>query len=203
VLAGAPGAGKSTVAAQLARRLDPPAAVIDKDTLFNGFVAAVLAAHGRDHGEREGDWYDEHIKVHEYGAMTAAARQIRTSGCPVVLDAPFTGYIRDRVRWAAWVEQLGGEPVHLVWVRCDPETLRQRLQARADPRDAGKLAAFEAFVARITPDLPPPVGHLEVDSTPGDRSALIAAVDRVVRRTGDGAGEEPVAADEDLRRPGG
>ncbi|MFN8080842.1 MAG: ATP-binding protein [Kineosporiaceae bacterium] len=174
VIAGAPGSGKSTVAAALLDRLEPPAAVLDKDTLFNGFVSALLAAHGRDHGEREGEWYDAHVKVHEYRALTAAARQIRATGCPVLLDAPFTGQIRDPLAWSAWVEQLGGDPVQLVWVRSDAATLRRRIEARANPRDGGKLAtpeAFAAFVARMQPELPPPVAHLEIDNRDGAPSA--------------------------------
>ncbi|MFD0773535.1 AAA family ATPase, partial [Streptomonospora algeriensis] len=110
VVAGAPGAGKSTVADLLLRRLDPVPALLDKDTLFSGFVAEVLAAHGRPYGEREGAWYDERIKVHEYGGMTAAAAQIRAAGCPVMPVAPFTGQVRDPARWRSWVAELGGEP---------------------------------------------------------------------------------------------
>ena len=167
VVAGPPGAGKSTVAGALADLLRPHPAVLDKDTLYSGFVAEVLAAHGRQDGEREGDWYDVHAKAHEYGGMTAAAREIRAHGCGVVLVAPFTGQIRDPARWAAWVPELGGEPVRLVWVRVDAGTLRDRLVARGRPRDAGKLADFDAFAARMRPSEPPPVPHVAVDTSPG------------------------------------
>jgi predicted kinase len=176
VVAGAPGAGKSTVATVLARVLEPHPALLDKDTVYGPFVESVLAAAGREPGEREGTWYDDHVKAHEYAGLAATARQIREHGCPVLLVAPFTGQIRDPARWAAFRAQLGGDPVRLVWVGCDPGTLQRRLLSRASHRDAGKLARFEAFIARMTPDVPPPVPHLAVDNAATDPQALAAAI---------------------------
>ena len=164
VVAGPPGAGKSTVAGLLLAALTPTPALLDKDTMYGAFVAAVLSTAGRPPGEREGSWYDEHIKVHEYAGMTAVAREIRSYGCSVVLSGPFTEQIHDSARWRTWATELGSGQVRLVWVRSDAETLYHRLTARGSDRDTEKLAKFATFTTRMRLDAPPAALHDVIDN---------------------------------------
>ena len=181
IVAGPPGAGKSTVATLLLGSLTPVPALLDKDTMYGSFVAATLAAAAVP-GEREGDWYDEHVKAHEYAGMTATAREIRAYGCPVLLSGPFTGPIHDACGWQSWIAEsrrracLAG-----LGAIGRADAARPAGARRGSPRDAAKLAAFGEFAARIRLEHEPAAPHAAVDNRLGapvplpDQIAALAA----------------------------
>ncbi len=181
VVAGPPGAGKTTVARLLLARLRPVPALLDKDTMYGSFVAATLAAAGRPPGEREGPWYDGHVKAHEYAGMTATAREIRAHDCPVLLCGPFTQQIQDAARWRSWTADLGGGPVRLVWVRTDAATVHRRLTGRGSGRDTAKLAAFAAFTASMRLGTEPAAPHVTIDNRADSPATLEAQVTALMR----------------------
>ena len=164
VVAGPPGAGKSTVARLLLARLDPVPALLDKDTIYGAFVAATLDAGGPSAGRARGPV----VRRPRQGPRVRRDDRDRPRdplhGCPVLLSGPFTQQIHDAGRWRSWVDGLGGGTVRLVWVRSDAATLRGRLTARGSGRDTGKLADFAAFTARMRLDNIPAVPHTVIDN---------------------------------------
>ena len=142
VVAGPPGSGKSTVARRLLAGLTLAPALLDKDTMYGVVrVAATLAAACLPPGEREGRWYDDHVKVHEYAGMTGTARGDPFARLPGAAVRPVHPADPRCPAVGRGLAELGGGIVRLVWVRSDAATLRHRLMARESARDSGKLAA--------------------------------------------------------------
>lgn len=172
VVPGAPGIGKTTIAKELLKQLEPTPALLDKDTMYGSFVSSILNAADKPNGEREGDWYDKTIKVHEYSGIIDTAREIRSHGCPVLLSAPFTQQIHSASEWIKFVDLLGGETVHLIWIETDAETLKTRLESRNSSRDTNKLQNFEAYLDYMQIDQPPPVKHYPISNRLKERLSL-------------------------------
>lgn len=169
-LTGPPGAGKSTTAAALGRRLG--AAVLDQDSMTNPLVDIVADQLGAT------DYSDARlaavVREARYACLIRAAADCSRAGVSSVLVAPFTAERRDAVAWERFADAVrcgGGRP-RLAWLRIDPIDLVRRLRERSSPRDVNKLADIDAFLRDA--ELDAPVGpFIEVDATlPADQQAL-------------------------------
>jgi predicted kinase len=160
IVAGAPGAGKSTVAERLALAL--PAAPVDIDVVFEP-VVPLLAAQPR-----------EAVRAAVYESLAAIAEASLAAGFHVVVSAPFTLERQDRPAWERLEARLssGGAAVALVWLHAPADLLLARLAARGAARDAAKLADPGSWLREVEPETPPVVPHVAVDALqPADEAA--------------------------------
>jgi predicted kinase len=160
IVAGPPGAGKSTVAPRIARALG--AAWIDIDATFSPIVP-LLGPHPR-----------EVVRAAIYESLIAAAEAALEAGVHVVVAAPFTRERRDPDAWERLEARLSarGAVAELVWLHAPSELLLERLATRGATRDADKLADPASWLREAEPEAPPLGPHIAVDATDTEEHAV-------------------------------
>jgi predicted kinase len=176
IVAGPPGAGKSTVAVRIARALG--AAWIDIDATFSPIVP-LLGPHPR-----------EVVRAAIYESLVAAAEAALEAGVHVVVAAPFTRERRDPEAWERLAARLsaGGAVAELVWLHAPSELLLERLATRGATRDADKLADPASWLREAEPEAPPLGPHIAVDAT-DTREDAVAQILPELGEHGRAAGE--------------
>jgi predicted kinase len=161
LIGGAPGTGKSTLAAALAPRLG--AAVLDLDVATGPLTSVVSGLVGA------ADLSDPAIagltRTPRYDTLYALAEANLRAGMPVILVAPFT-VEQSLAGWRAVTGRLGphAASLSLVWLHLPPHRLVDRLTRRGADRDADKVRDPGAFLDRFDRD-PPAAPHLALDAT--------------------------------------
>jgi predicted kinase len=160
IVAGAPGVGKSTIAARVSRALG--GASVDIDAVFEP-LAPLLAVQPR-----------ELTRTAIYESLVAIVEAVLPTGAHVVVAAPFTRERRDSLAWNRLATRLSahGADVVLVWLSAPPEPLLARLAVRGAARDAEKLADPSAWLREAEPEAPPSVSYIAVDATQATESAV-------------------------------
>ena len=136
VVAGPPGSGKTTMAAQAAAQMR--AALIDKDALEWPLARAALNAAG---AAKDDAYYNSTVKPAAYETCFRVAEQNCRHGLDVVLVAPFTSHVRD-AGFLADLEKRFEARVALVWVVAAPDVLRARQLKRGADQDTSLLLAL-------------------------------------------------------------
>ena len=175
---GIAGAGKSTIARQLAAGLR--GVYLDKDTVAGSFTGLILEMAGHDRGDRDSDFYRNVVMPLEYETLLSLGEDNMRLGHPVIFDAPFGAYFSDKefIRRRASEKSWPAGRRIVLRVQVDKERNRQQLSQRTSPRDAWKLEHWDEFWASAQRDcLWEDIEHMTVSNTAdSDVARVITAI---------------------------
>ena len=159
LICGAPGSGKSTVGALLARQLG--AALLDLDSATAGLTAVIAGLHGT--GDLDDPELARLTRAARYETIATLAEDNLAAGISVVMVAPFTRERRDPGAWGTLERRLDqvGARATMVWLRICADDVRRRIEKRGAGRDLAKQRGDRS--RRVDLD-PPAVPHLAVDA---------------------------------------
>ena len=162
IVAGSPGAGKSTYARKLAK--DSPAVVLDIDTVTERLVRLSLTLQSHDSDDRDSLFFKENYRLPIYETLFDIARE-NLEIQDVIIVGPFTREIRNN-HWKEELQnRLGVVQVDIHYVFCNPDVRRQRIQERAAARDSSKSRDWPHSQLYYGTEEPPQFEHIYVDTS--------------------------------------
>jgi predicted kinase len=147
------GTGKTTLARRLIRPLMHatalPFCLLDKDTLYGPYSAAVMNALTHDPYDRDSPLFLEHLRDPEYRSLIDTARDNLELGISAIVVAPLSREVRDgKLFDRDWLGVAADVKISVVWVHVPEDVAHARIVARGDPIDAYKLAHWEPYRER-------------------------------------------------------
>ena len=176
LFAGHAGTGKTTLAKQalpvLAARSGRDFFFLDKDTAYGAFSSHIMGLLTGDPADRDSPIYLQHLRDREYGGLLDITRENLALDLQVMLVGPFT---REIMAGKFFRPQELGLPANTVcriaWIDLPSDEARRRIERRADPRDAWKLAHWDSYLQRRV-EPPEHPGILRFDNSAFDAAAF-------------------------------
>ncbi len=177
------GTGKSTLARRAVGRLHAATGenfcLLDKDTLYGAFSARVMGLLTGDPNDRDSPTYLDNLRDQEYSGLVEVARENLALGVNVLAVGPFSREVRAHTLHDGRAYPVpAGTTIRVVWVDLDEAEALARIRHRNDPRDAWKLAHWDAYRTRRF--VPPPEQYPELvryDNTGRDDAAFDRLID--------------------------
>ncbi|MEV4890039.1 AAA family ATPase [Nonomuraea sp. NPDC055795] len=156
-------------------------AFLDKDSLTRPIVERLLVTLG---GDRHTDLYLKEVRPFEYRCLMETAWDNLHVGTSAILSAPFIAELKDEAWFTRLENQCAakGIDVAAIWVRCDPDSMREYIEFRGAARDAWKLDNWEQYAAGLDTDTSPPTAHLTVDNRLGSAISLADQTREALKR---------------------
>jgi len=161
LFAGHAGTGKTSLAKKalplIAERTGEDFFFLDKDTVYGAFSSHMMGLLTGDPDDRDSPTYLQNIRDQEYAGLIDIVRENFSLNVNVILVGPFT---RELMAGKFFHPTKLGLPAsttcRIAWIDLVSEVARQRIEHRADARDAYKLAHWETYLQRR---VEPPVHH--------------------------------------------
>ena len=179
------GTGKTTLAKRLIgplmARTGESFCLLDKDTLYGGYSAAVMRALTGDPNDRDSPTYLQHLRDPEYAGLMATARENLALGVNVIVVGPLSREIKaHRLTDPAWLNVAQDVTVRIVWVHLPEAEARRRITLRGNPNDAWKLAHWDDYRTRLfqptAAEYPELIGFDNTAADPQQVDDLLAAL---------------------------
>ncbi|MER6946526.1 AAA family ATPase [Nonomuraea sp. NPDC000554] len=159
-------------------------AFLDKDSMTCAMAERLLTALGGDPHDRHTELYLREVRPLEYRGLMESAFDNLRAGTSTILSAPFISELSD----PDWVCQLTdrcaamGTDVTVIWMHCDIESMRHRIEARRAARDAWKLANWDVYTCGLDVDNSPPAAHITIDNRLGTAISLFDQTRETLKR---------------------
>jgi predicted kinase len=147
------GTGKTSLAKRLIgplmRATGEPFCLLDKDTVYGHYSAAVMNVLTHNPHDRDSPLYLKHLRDPEYRSLIDTARDNLELGIGALIVAPLSREIRDGLLFnRAWLGISDDVAIRVVWVHVTEDVAHARIAARNDPGDAYKLAHWDEYRQR-------------------------------------------------------
>lgn len=176
LFAGHAGTGKTTLAKQalplLAARSGRDFFFLDKDTAYGAFSSHIMGLLTGDPADRDSPTYLQQLRDREYAGLLDITRENLALGLQVMLVGPFTREIMAGKFFRPQELGLPSETIcRIAWIDLPSDEAHRRIERRADPRDAWKLAHWDTYLQRRV-EPPEHPGILRFDNSAFDPAAF-------------------------------